>query len=276
MQERRAGTVAHERAVGMRFVRVSAKGGQGVWRRAVELAILTGVVVGMTGCETNMQRSARLEKVARAERLAHPLNAGQVVNVTRESPQVKVVETAVVHSENGTAAVVTLENVSRKPLRDAPIAITVTGKGGVGLYKNNAAGLEPSLVSVPLLEPSRQTVWVDDQVQAASAPTGVNARVGESPSVSGEPPNLTVEGAHSFEDPSSGIGEEGTVVNRSRVSQQQLVVYAVARRAGRVVAAGRAVLPEAKAGARTNFQVFFIGSPQGAKLEVSAPPTTLG
>ncbi len=100
--------------------------------------------------------------------------------------------------------------------------------------------------------------------------------MGLSPAVGGAMPRLSVTGVHSFEDPSSGTGEEGTVVNHSRVSQQQLVVYAVARRAGRVVAAGRAVLPEAKAGQSTPFQVFFIGNPQGAKLEVSAPATTLG
>jgi hypothetical protein len=130
-------------------------------------------------------------------------------------------------------------------------------------------------VSVPLLLPGQRTIWVNDQVQSTSAATGVSARVGSSPAVSTEVPSLTVEGVHSFEDPSSGVGEEGTVVNHSQVSQQQLVVYAVARRAGRVVAAGRAVLPEARAGGSTPFQVFLIGSAAGAKLEVSAPPTTL-
>jgi hypothetical protein len=47
-------------------------------------------------------------------------------------------------------------------------------------------------------------------------------------------------------------------------------------RGGRIVAAGRAVLPEVGAGQRAPFQVFFIGSPQGAQLQASAPPTTLG
>jgi hypothetical protein len=129
---------------------------------------------------------------------------------------------------------------------------------------------------VALLKPGVRTVWVDDQVQTTGTASAASARVGDAPAVSGEVPLLSVQGVHSFEDPSNGMGEEGTVSNRSRVSQQQLVVYVVARRAGRVVAAGRAVLPEAKAGASTPFQVFLIGSTAGAKLEVSAPPTTLG
>jgi hypothetical protein len=60
------------------------------------------------------------------------------------------------------------------------------------------------------------------------------------------------------------------------VTQLELVVYAVARRGGRIAAAGRAIVPQAPAGASTPFQVFFIGDPKGAQLSLTAPPTTLG
>jgi hypothetical protein len=43
-----------------------------------------------------------------------------------------------------------------------------------------------------------------------------------------------------------------------------------------VVAAGRAVLASVGAGASLPFQVFLVGSPVGAKLVASAPPTTFG
>jgi hypothetical protein len=188
-----------------------------------------------------------------------------------------VVGSLAVHDANGTAVVVRLRNTSARTLRDAPIAITVSDAGGAVLYQNNAPGLDPTLVSVPVLEPGQETVWVDDQIPStATPPAKVSARVGESPAISGQTPQLSVEGVHSFEDPSSGIGEEGTVVNRSNVTQQRLVVYAVGRRAGRVVAAGRAILPELAAGQSAPFQVFFIGNPRDAKFEVSAPATTLG
>ena len=53
-------------------------------------------------------------------------------------------------------------------------------------------------------------------------------------------------------------------------------MFGVARRAGRIVAAGRAVLPELPAGSRLPFQIFFVGDPHGAQLQVSAPATTAG
>lgn len=105
-------------------------------------------------------------------------------------------------------------------------------------------------------------------------PAGVSRH--EPAGASGEPPQLSVRGVHVFEDPSNGVGEEGTVRNPSKVTQQKLVVYAVGRRAGRIVAAGRAVLPEVPAGGSVPFQVFFIGDPRGTQLQVSAPASTLG
>jgi hypothetical protein len=94
--------------------------------------------------------------------------------------------------------------------------------------------------------------------------------------VSGTVPQISIAGAHLIEDPSSGAGAEGSVVNHSSVSQSELVVNAVVRHAKEVVAVGRAVLPVAAAGASTRFQLFFVGDPRGGKLEVSSPPTTFG
>jgi hypothetical protein len=180
-----------------------------------------------------------------------------------------------VQGEGRTAVVVTLRNTSSQALRDAPIEIVVTGAGGKVAYQNSTPGLAPSLTSVALLQPGAQTVWIDDQVQTTSAAKGVSARVGQTPNAPGPTPQLSVQGVHSFEEPGSGEGAEGTVTNHSTVTQQELVVYALARRAGRVVAAGRALLPELAAGQSAPFQAFLIGSPKGAKLEASAPPTTL-
>jgi hypothetical protein len=192
--------------------------------------------------------------------------------VRQVNPAVKVLATTTVHGASGTAAVVTLLNTSKTALRDAPIAITVTGQGGATLYANNAPGLESSLTSVPLLAAGVPTVWIDDQVQAASTPAGVQVRVGAAPAVSGAVPQLSVTGVHTSEEP-NGVVAEGTVTNRSTVSQQQLVIYVVGHRGGRVVAAGRAVLAEVKPGASTQFQASLTGNAQGAKLEANAPPT---
>ena len=105
----------------------------------------------LSGCETNAQRSAKLEKAAHEEQLAHPQTTQKGVVVTRENPRVKVLSTDVVHDENGIAAVVMLRNESSKTLHDAPIAIAVNDAKGAVLYQNNSPGLDTTLVSVPLL-----------------------------------------------------------------------------------------------------------------------------
>jgi len=241
------------------------------WLPALAIAALA-----LSGCENNIERSAKLEKVKRQEQREHPQETLKGVVVARENPQVKVVESDVVHSAGGTAVVVVLRDESSQTLHNAPIAITVNDAGGAKLYANDAPGLDPTLVSVPLLRPHAETVWVDDQIQAAGVPAKVSVRVGEAAAATAPPPQVSVGGVHGGEENGNGPSVEGTVSNGSKVAQQQLVVYVVARRGGRIVAAGRAVLPEVPAGQRTPFQVFFIGSPSGAKLEASAPPTTLG
>jgi hypothetical protein len=259
--------------------RGAATGGPGGPVVSLSLILLILIALALCGCESNQERSARLGALRHRELLAHPLSSQRGLRVTHQSPLVKILSAVALHDENGIAAVVTLRNISREPLHNAPIAITVTGAGGATLYQNSAAGLEPTLVSVPPLAPGAQTVWVDDQVQAAGQPTGVRALVGEpsTPAAAGGPtPQLSVQGVHFFEDPSNGLGAAGVVLNHSAVAQQKLVIFAVGRRAGRIVAAGRAVLPEVPAGASAPFQVFFIGNPHGAKLEVSAPASTLG
>jgi len=237
----------------------------------VRRAALVLVALALTGCETTAEKSAKLEKEALRQR-AHEPAAQKGLSITRESTDVKVVQTAVVHGTEGNAAVVTLHNTSSRALRDVPIAITVRDAAGSALYANSAAGLARSLVSLPLLAAHGQLTWVDDQVQVAGTPASVSAKVGEGAAATGAIPPISVQGAHLAE----AGGAEGTVVNHSRVSQTELVVYALARRAGRIVAAGRAVLPQLPPDTPTRFQVFFIGDPQGAQLELSAPASTLG
>ncbi len=237
------------------------------------------LALALTGCETSAEKSAKLEKAAKRAAAAakrSPSAAQRSLSVTRQSNKVKVTATAVVHSSEGSAAVVTLHNLSAKALRDVPIEIAVKDATGATIYTNDTPGLASTLVAVPLLPAHGTTTWVDDQVQSGQTPTSVSARIGEGEPSDGAIPQLDVQGAHIVDDPTSGLEAEGTLVNRSSVAQRELVVYALARRSGRVRAAGRAVIPQAEAGSSTRFQVFFIGSPQGAQLEVIAPPSTLG
>jgi hypothetical protein len=238
------------------------------------VAALVLLALALAACESNQERSAKLEKAAKlheGEAAKRRALAQRALTITRASSKVKVTATAVVHDSEGAAAVVTLRNVSDTSLRDVPIEITVRNAHGASVYSNAVPGLSPTLASIALIPAHGIETWIDDQVQATSTPTSVSAKVGEGAPVAGTIPRLTVEGARLSE-----AQAEGNLVDRSAIAQQEVVVDAVARRAGRIVAAGRAVLANAPAGASTPFQIFFVGDPAGAQLEVEAPATTSG
>ncbi len=237
---------------------------------AVRVALLALAVLALAGCETTAAKSARLAKLGRA---AVRNQKGLVV--TAVNRDVAVLSSAVLHDANGTAATVTLRNTSAHPLANVPIAITVADARGRGVWKNDTPGLEPSLVSAPLLAPRSDFTWVNDQVQPTGHAATVHIRVGASPPSLLTPPALSTSGVRLFTDPSSGVGAKGMVVNHSIVTQLKLVIFAVARRGRRVVAAGRAILPRVPPGKPVPFQIFFIGDPTGAALQLSAPPTVL-
>ncbi len=147
---------------------------------------------------------------------------------------------------------------------------------GRPLFANDAAGLEGALVSLGSLAPHATATWVDDQLPSAGAPAIVKARVGEAASAGGRLPVLAAGAVHLGEDPTSGVVATGSVTNRSKVAQQQLVLYGIARRGGRIVAAGRGVLGDLAGGASAPFQVSFVGDARGARVQISAPATTQG
>lgn len=241
--------------------------------RWLALALLA---LALSGCESSQEKSAQLEREAQKNGSAHG-STQQGLKITHPSTKVKVLATGVVRGSETDAVVVVLHNTSASTLRDVPVAITVRDSRGATVYSNDVPGLASTLVEVQLLAPHATLSWIDDQVQASGGvPSSVAARIGEAPTGTGTPPPVSVSGTHVVEEAGSAAALEGNVVNSSQVPQQELVVYAVARQGGRVVAAGRAVLPQLPAARPTHFQLFFVGSPKGAKLEVSAPATTLG
>ena len=143
------------------------------------------------------------------------------------------------------------------------------------MFQNNAPGLESALVSVPSIAAHATVVWVDDQLPVSGAPASVSAVVGEAPSTAAASPALSVAGARITEDPANGVVAAGTVINRSKVAQASLVVFAVARRGGVIVGAGRAIVSELAPGAAGPFQASLVGHPLGARLAIFAPAADL-
>jgi hypothetical protein len=237
---------------------------------ALMLAALTLPALALSGCETTAEKSAKLERAAKRVTLAKQKG----LEITRESTVVKVAETAIVQGKEGTAAVVTLRNTSASALREVPISLELKDARGASVYSNGTPGLAKTLTSVALLPPHAEVLWIDDQIQAATA-TAATVRVGEGAAASGALPRLTISERHLTSEAGAST-LEGAVHNGSATGQSELVIDAVTRRGGKVVAAGRAVLASLDADATTPFQIFFIGNPAGAQLQLSVPPTAAG
>ena len=190
----------------------------------------------------------------------------------------RVLERALVTDANGTAAAVVLRNTGAQALADVPIAIAVRTAKRKVLWRNDAPGLEPGLTHAALLAPGQTVTWVNDQIQPAPGkPAAVKARIGGGdPVPSGaQGVHIDVSAAHLEGDPASGVTAVARATNASSLPQKDLVIAAVARRGGRIVAAGRAIVPQLKAHGHEQFQVFFIGDPRGAELSFDAQPSTL-
>jgi hypothetical protein len=268
---RRPRSISGPGADGREILGGAAGGGPVVVARAgVWVAALLILALALGGCESSQERSAQLEHEAK-HRVGQVASKG--LQIAHVSAQVKVLATQVLHSSEGNAALVTLHNTSTHALRDVPLAITVKGAGGAVLYRNDAPGLEAALTSVPLLAPGATFTWIDDQVQVSAAPASLSAEAGEAQAASGPTPQIRLSGVHGTEE-AEGPGIAGKVANDSGVAQSDLIVYGIARRGGRIVGAGRAVLSEVPAHGSSQFQVLLIGSVRGAQVQASAPPTT--
>jgi hypothetical protein len=235
----------------------------------VRLAVaLLLCAVTVAGCESSQAKSARLAKAPRNSATE------KGVKVTTENRDVRVVSTSLVHDKYGTAAVVELRSRAHTAQADLPLAFVVTGAGGPRLFANDSPGLGDTLTHVPLLRPGEHAWWVHDQVQADGA-RRVAAKIG---APAAKPPTklprLVPSGLQVEQDP-DGVYTSGNLRNDSGVTQLELVVYAVAEKAGRVVAAGRAGIDRLPAHGSKLFKVFWIGSPAGARVHLFAPPTVL-
>ena len=234
---------------------------------ALGVCCVVAALLVLTGCESTVDEARKI--AANGEALMHQHG----MTVTRTDRRIRVLSTAVIHDANGTAAVVELRNRGREGVIDAPIAIEVTNPAGKAVFQNNAPGLELALNHVPLLEPGQVVEWVDDQVLPSGTAVHVIARIGVGRPAARNVPRIEVSGVKLTNDPVSGYAASGQVRNASSVSQVQLVLFAIARRAGRIVAAGRAVLPRLAAGKSLPFHAYFTGNPTGAQISVSAPPS---
>lgn len=221
----------------------------------------------LAACESTQDKASKLSKSGSAAFKAKGLRVGRT---TREVGATSTV----VRDKNGVAVVVALHNRTRRRLARVPIALDVRDRRGKTVFRNNDAGLERSLVSVSALEPGAEMFWVNDQVLGTGQPSSARVKVGTPKPGPKSLPSLAVGPPHFERDPVSGLSIVGKVRNHSRVLQRKVVLYAVARKGNKVVAAGTGGIEKIAPGKSAAYQVFFIGNPAGARLTLAAPPTT--
>lgn len=235
-------------------------------RPAATAAVLVLAALGAAGCQSTQDKAAALR--AQGQEAIQT----RTVKVGAENPDVEVTGTHVLQDANGTAVVLELKNTGKDRLADVPILIDVKGADGTSLYRNDIDGLEPSLQQYAVLRPGRDAVWVNDVVTAASEPKSVDAQIGKGKVLDRPEPRVTLQNRKLRDDP-DGLSLTGFVANKSDIEQRDLVIFAVGYRDGKVVAAGRGQVPRVKPRARSRFNIFFIGNPKGARIELDVPPT---
>jgi hypothetical protein len=241
--------------------------------RLAALAVLAlAPLLVLSACESSQETSARLKKTG-----AKAIKGQKGLKITQKAAGVQVAERVVLHDANGAAVALVLKNSGGTPLFKVPIAIDVLGRSGHSVFRNNLPGLDRSLTSLAVLPSRGSSVWVNDQVDAATTPAKVRAVVG-APKPTHAPaslPDIVLTGVRVQNDPASGLEAVGKARLKSGPAQDSLVVYCVGRRGGRIVAAGRSVIPRLTTRKAVAFHVFFIGDPKHTKLALSAPPTVL-
>ncbi|HEY5814964.1 MAG TPA: hypothetical protein VIS95_01330 [Solirubrobacterales bacterium] len=242
-------------------------------RSPLPLAIaMAGVALVAGGCESTQDKSAKI-----AAELG-PIKQEKGLTIARRSKDVEVVSTELLSDANGSAAVVRLRNTSNEDLVGVPIAIDVLDAKGKSVYTNTTPGIEPALAAVPFIEAGGEVEWVHDQVLAAGVPAKVAVTVGEGGRpFKGEQPQISVTEPKLEGDPYSGLLAGGDVEYGSGEDLDRLLLYAVATKGGEVVAAGRGAIEPLKPKPKPfPYNIYFIGDPAGAEIEIAWFPSLPG
>jgi hypothetical protein len=251
----------------------STNNGTSRLRAALPLSLaLAGVALVVTGCESTQDKSAKI-----AAELG-PVQLEEGLKITKQSEDVKVVSTTLLSDQNGSAVVVRLRNESGKNLVGVPIAIDVLDTKGKSVYSNRIPGIEPALAAVPFIPAGAEIEWVHDQILASGKPAKVEVKVGAGGErYAGAQPQISISEPKLEGDPYSGLLAGGEVEYRAGEGLQRLLLYAVATKGGEIVAAGRGAIEPLKPKPKPfPYNVYFIGDPSGADVEITQFPSLPG
>jgi hypothetical protein len=233
---------------------------------------LVGVALVVTGCESTQDKSAKIG----AE--LGPVSHEKGLHIKQRSKDVKVVSSTLLTEPEASAVVVRVHNDSDEDLVDVPIAVDVLDAKGKSVYRNDIPGIEPALAAVPFVAAGEDAYWVNDQILATGKPASVKVTVGAGGTpFSGEQPKISVSKPKVEGDPYSGLLAGGNVVNETGEDEGRLLLYAVASKGGKVVAAGRGAIERLKPEPKPlPYNIYFVGDPRGADVTLAEFPTLPG
>lgn len=221
-------------------------------------------------CENTESESAKIDREARIAREHEP----GALKLGAANRSVRATEVTLLRGPGRGAVAVRLISSSARAQADVPVLVEVQGRAGKLLYSNQPGGTDPKLQHVSLIAAHGSIWWVNDQVllnqpsKAVKVRVGTGSRAHGSESVSARSPRLSG---------SSGEADvTGDLVNEGSRAQRAVPVYAVALRAGKVVAAGRVLVAKLAGGkgASARFRIPLVGDASNAKIELSALPAS--
>jgi hypothetical protein len=231
---------------------------------SLALAVLAGLT--LTACQSSQDKARAIRERAEA-------TAPKPLVIPKPNKDVEVGDATLLHDENGDAIIVPLTNESNKMLVGVPILVDIKN-GKQTIYENNAAGLDYALNHVALIKPHETFYWVNDQVEEGKTAKVTVGQPEGKPPADALPEFKVSEPA--FDSDFSGVKVTGTVKDESKVDQSHLILFAVARQGGKIVAAGRGQIKKLKHNAKpAPYVIYFIGDPTGSDVTIQAPPTVL-
>jgi hypothetical protein len=223
-------------------------------------ASLVALATVVSGCATTQDANKRAS--INADRT---LASREALELKKTARNVQVVRTSVINGEGGSAIVVVLRNRGDEPVNDLPIEV-----GPEGGQPVNARPNVPYFQShAPAIAPGEQATWVYVSKERLGSDAAF-ARVGAAanpPTKAGSVSELDTRGS------AHGSSVEAKVTNDVGIPQYDLDVYAVARKGGRYVAAGRVNLEHLGVSKTAQLKLPLIGDPKGAQVQVFAPQT---
>jgi hypothetical protein len=229
-----------------------------IWALGAATLMLLGAV--LSGCATTQDANERAS--VQADRTLASREPLELRGIDRH---VQVVSTSVINGKDDSAIVVVLRNRGDQPVNDLPIEVGPEG----GQPVNTRANVPYFQSHAPAIGPGDDATWV----YVSKEPLHSNAafaRVGEPanpPTTAGQVSKLDAGGT------ARGASVQAEVANDIGIPQYDLDVYAVARKGGRYVAAGRANVEHLGVSKTAHLTLPLIGDAKGAQVKVFAPQT---